>query len=872
MRRDQLIVLAILLVMGLAPSTGARAEVTLFDYTSPMADQEGDYVASSGARLDGGFGLLALTGDPDWYYEDYAYRKALTITSSATISGTRFTIPLDGAAPELFDLALVDGTDIRLVDPSGVLVDPWWVELYGRIQREGDMRVVASTVPAGSSLWWIYFGGTSTGGDRTGVFTHPAPAGFYLPGSDEACASSDLRVMSFVGGNTVEWPGSSITLEVGEWTSISAGTLSPETLVSATGPVYAAFDTVGDAAAPLRLAGTNFVYPTPRYAEHFTVVSPDADASVMIIGLAGVLDSFTVLAGTSASRDVDLPDGEAVHIASDVPVLVARHSVSTAIYDYMVMSPPSTDVTGPILGRAIVVALEDSTSGTAWLSDSTSESFSLDALGTYTITVTGSQGSGPAARIVADRPVMAISYADGDGGDMVTYLPTRWLGTEFVLPFDAQYAFVSAPHPGTQCTLEHGGGSSTRTADTLAPPYAKRLYWGSATNGANLLAPIVLTCDAPVHASAERTTNDDEVNLWPFRFFRSIDPGLGFEWAAGVQTRHVSSRETVDTPLFRAPLGVVEWQDFEEGGGTAAPGSTTLGYLLSTDGGSTWLTHDADGWVESAGLAPAMDAAEVAEEIAALPTLTGTLMVRAVLESADGVETPRLDEIRVTYEPPGPLDHLEFGPVPAVVTAGVSVEVTITARDADSNLVTGFADSALLFTEPSTVTLVPSTTPDFTAGTVTFDLEFHGEDTVTLVALSGDARGEAGPILVMEGAGDPAVLEKYGGDEQFGPAGTTLSDPIEVRVLDAEGVGVAGAAVDFEVTAGGGDIVPSNSYTGADGVASAHWTLGPSPGANRAQADAGDIVGSPATFVARGDPDDSDGAGGNGACGCILVY
>jgi hypothetical protein len=456
---------------------------------------------------------------------------------------------------------------------------------------------------------------------------------------------------------------------------------------------------------------------------------------------------------------------------------------------------------------------------------------------------------------------------------MVTFLPTRWLGTTYVVPFDAQYVYVAAPQPGTQCRLEHGGGTNVRTADTLAPPHAKRLFWGSATNGANLLAPITLTCDAPVHASAERTMNDDEVNLWPLRFYRGREPDLSFEWATEAQARYTTAAGTVTTPVFHPPLGIKTWDGFEERGDTQAPEGTGLGYLLSVDGGSTWLTYTGGEWTGAGGPGDALDAAEVADEIAGLPGGATSLTVQAVLRSTDGADTPRLDGLAVLYTPPGPLAALRFDPVPAVVTSGVPVGVSITAEDADGTTVTSFEDSVLMFTEPATVDLLPTSSPAFTTGQVAFDLTFQGEDTVTLVALSGEARGEAGPIHVVASAGSPALLEKIGGDEQFGPAGSVLPLPLEVRVLDDDARPVPGVTVTFEASAGGGTIDPASTFTDASGVATATWTLGPEPGANHALVDAGDIEGSPASFVARGDPEDGSPAGPEtSGCGCAIVY
>jgi hypothetical protein len=116
-------------------------------------------------------------------------------------------------------------------------------------------------------------------------------------------------------------------------------------------------------------------------------------------------------------------------------------------------------------------------------------------------------------------------------------------------------------------------------------------------------------------------------------------------------------------------------------------------------------------------------------------------------------------------------------------------------------------------------------------------------------------------------------MEMVGGDGQFGPAGTELPEPASVRLLDADDLPVPGMPVTFSVVAGGGSIAPSTAFTGDDGVAQATWVLGPEPGANRVQAEAGDVEGSPALFVARADPEDgSTGGSGTTGCGCAIVH
>ena len=78
-----------------------------------------------------------------------------------------------------------------------------------------------------------------------------------------------------------------------------------------------------------------------------------------------------------------------------------------------------------------------------------------------------------------------------------------------------------------------------------------------------------------------------------------------------------------------------------------------------------------------------------------------------------------------------------------------------------------------------------------------------------------------------------------------------LSEPIVVRVYDAEGIGVEGVTVAFEVTGGGGSLSDSSDVTDPDGEASVRWTLGVPPVWNRVRASAG---GDEVEFTAWADP------------------
>lgn len=107
-------------------------------------------------------------------------------------------------------------------------------------------------------------------------------------------------------------------------------------------------------------------------------------------------------------------------------------------------------------------------------------------------------------------------------------------------------------------------------------------------------------------------------------------------------------------------------------------------------------------------------------------------------------------------------------------------------------------------------------------------------------------------IFSAAGAAGPAdSLVIVSGDNQNGTVGSSLPDSLVVRVADQYGNAVAGHQVSFSATSGGGGVSPAGVATGANGQAATQWTLGATPGAQTAQAQAATaITGSPAQFDA----------------------
>lgn len=74
------------------------------------------------------------------------------------------------------------------------------------------------------------------------------------------------------------------------------------------------------------------------------------------------------------------------------------------------------------------------------------------------------------------------------------------------------------------------------------------------------------------------------------------------------------------------------------------------------------------------------------------------------------------------------------------------------------------------------------------------------------------------------------------GDDQAGPAGTALPEPLRVRVTSLQAEQVERMWVEWVVLEGGGKVEPRHSFTDEEGIAETRWTLGPAPERQRVMA------------------------------------
>jgi hypothetical protein len=160
---------------------------------------------------------------------------------------------------------------------------------------------------------------------------------------------------------------------------------------------------------------------------------------------------------------------------------------------------------------------------------------------------------------------------------------------------------------------------------------------------------------------------------------------------------------------------------------------------------------------------------------------------------------------------------------------------------------TGVAGSPLV--QPLVVELQASDNVPVANAPVTFRAVTAGGAVATLAATT-DASGRASTTLtlgqdagvyqfeVASGTIAPATVNAtatpapaarimfLAGNFQSGVVGTTLPQPVVVRVVNAYGVPVGGAVVSWTTTAGGGSPAAATSTTAADGTASTTYKLG----------------------------------------------
>jgi plastocyanin len=114
-------------------------------------------------------------------------------------------------------------------------------------------------------------------------------------------------------------------------------------------------------------------------------------------------------------------------------------------------------------------------------------------------------------------------------------------------------------------------------------------------------------------------------------------------------------------------------------------------------------------------------------------------------------------------------------------------------------------------------------------------------------ALSG-ANGSPVTFTATANADVASSLSKVSGDEQVGIVSTPLPQPVQAKVADQFGNGIAGVAVDW--SAEGATLSATSVPTNSSGISAVTVTLGPTEGPVSITATSGALSGSPLDFTA----------------------
>jgi hypothetical protein len=121
----------------------------------------------------------------------------------------------------------------------------------------------------------------------------------------------------------------------------------------------------------------------------------------------------------------------------------------------------------------------------------------------------------------------------------------------------------------------------------------------------------------------------------------------------------------------------------------------------------------------------------------------------------------------------------------------------------------------------------------------------------SLLALAGCGGSATSPTYNPAPAAVATRIAIYLGNNQSGPKGSALPDPLCTNVFDQNGRLMYGVTVTYTVATGGGQLqAPASVQTDASGIAtSGSWTLGPATGMQTVTASTAGVAAS-VTFTA----------------------
>ncbi len=420
--------------------------------------------------------------------------------------------------------------------------------------------------------------------------------------------------------------------------------------------------------------------------------------------------------------------------------------------------------------------------------------------------------------------ILLTTLVAGCGGDVV--LPNEGEAASLeILNGDDQFGQVGAALPDQVVV---------RVTDTRARPVVNQDVAFSIGSGGGSVAPATVKTDAVGHAAADWTLGPNAGSQ-----LLRVQTARG-----GSGTLEVTFRATAVAGTGSILVGV-------RGDDQTGPVNSALADSLvvkATDALGNPVANVEVSWTVSGGgsiqpLTVLTDAGGLAAAERVLGATAGAQSARATVEGFTG--SPVV--FSHTAVPANPTDLVLVSGSGQVAPGGFEVAEDLVVRLQDDNG-NGIGGRPITWVVPAgagSVTPVNTTTNANGLATTRWTLPtLVGNYTVSAV-FSGLPPV---PFTATATADVPTTIEEAGGNNQSAPVGTSLPNPLVVKVTDATGNPVTGVSVNWTAE-GGGSVSAATSGTNASGLAQITRTVGATPGQYTTRAEVGGLSGSPVTFA-----------------------
>jgi len=351
-------------------------------------------------------------------------------------------------------------------------------------------------------------------------------------------SSSTLNVVSLSDDNKIVAGNTTLTLNRNESGIIPGADLVAGTRITGTG-AFSAGSTLSttDSPVPAGFAGTRFALPrtrptsrnaTPSLKYLYHLLSPEGNATVRIINgtdtqtlalTQGQVQTFDT--GSNSRLAAGINGRLSISVESDRPILLVHEASSIATgraSDVYPVAPAAKELWGVRSGSVTVGALEDATTLKVYADDGSRAVYTLNAGEGKSISLnsTGNnaQGAGSALHIISDKPVSAVQFGDGDGGEASAFLSRPMLATHLGIATDSQYIAIACTRSNTRIRLRQNNQADQIRFCNGNEKSPGKVFFGSTTNGVQIAAGSTVEANAPIFAIVEDRVTNAEHNVF----------------------------------------------------------------------------------------------------------------------------------------------------------------------------------------------------------------------------------------------------------------------------------------------------------------------------------------------------------------------